>query len=261
MKIKYFFSILFLSILLIFSGCSKEDCSTLDTTYKKYGFDEEQDKCIIIKSIEENKCGNGIAEESDGGACKCPKDVALTHPKFGCSGTLGDYLDKACVKNECVYSQNDKVIEQTKSIEMKNSDVVLESRVSLNTPFILNSADNNKIKYEVSLVKFPSTSSNIKDLTVKEIKIENSNGLLLGSVDVNQKLATIGSSVSKQIEISDTNKYSTTDTIKTKLTISYTKEYLDSKGTVTKTENKIETIVGTVGKYEIINPNFYEKEK
>ena len=107
------------------------------------------------------------------------------------------------------------------------------------------------------MFKFPSTSSHISNVLVKEMKIENSAGVLLASVIYNEELSGIGEKLStNKISLGDTKKYYSKDSLKMKLDVSYTKESLDSKGEVTKTENKIETLTASLGRVEIINPNF-----
>lgn len=258
MKFKILLSILFLSTLVLLSGCSKQiDCSTQDNTYQKFTWDDTLESCVVSKTIPKNQCGNEVAEDGET-YCNCPKDVTKAHPKLGCLGTVGNYLEKACdEKQECVLFQNDKVIEESKSLEFKNSDVIIEARTSVNTPFIINSADNNKIIIDLTLFKFPVATTNIKNLVIKELKIENSKGVLMGNAQYEEELTNIGDKAStKNIKLSDTTKYTTTDTYKMKLIISYTKESLDRDGNVIKTEDKIETLVASLGKYEVINPVF-----
>jgi len=256
-------SLLFLFVilsLLFFSGCSDVDCTKKDTTYEKYSFSEQEDKCVISSRIEKDECGNGIAEDGET-YCNCKKDVSKTHPEFGCDGDIGDYLEKSCNDDtkECDLFQNKKVIEEEKSLQFKNSDVIFDVRVTLMNPFILNSADKNKIKVDISLFKLPSISNNIKNIVIKEFKIENSQGVLLGNKVYNEQISNIGDKVSTvEIALNDIKKYSSLETLRVKLDVSYTKDTI-SRGEVVKTEDKIETLISSIGRVEIINPNFYEE--
>ena len=121
MKFKSLILIFFLSFILIFSSCSKaQDCSTQDTKYEKYQFNTDTKSCEVSKTIKKDICGNNVIEEGET-YCNCKQDVIKSHPVLGCDGTLGDYLEKSCSEqNECILIQNNKVVEKTKSIELKN---------------------------------------------------------------------------------------------------------------------------------------------
>lgn len=258
MKFSRLFFCLAVFCLIVFSGCGKEDCSELDSTYEKYSWDDEVGECVLSKSVKRNVCGNGVAEEGET-FCNCPDDVQKSHPKFGCMGEVGDYLEKVCdEKFECVLAQNELVIDKTKVVEFKNSDVNFEGRFTLKDPFILNTVDDNRIEADISLFKTTS-ASNIKDLVVQELKIENGAGLLLASEVYSESVGSVGDSLSlKRIGISEISKYESRESLKLKLIVSYTKEFLDTKGEVVKTEEKIETLVGSLGSWDIVNPKFYE---
>ncbi len=260
MKFKFNIFFIFVLFLLIFSGCSKEDCSLKDTTYKKYSYDETSKTCVVSKTIKENVCGNTIIEDKET-FCNCPKDVIKTHPTAGCTGTLGTYLEKSCSEEKtCVLKQNEKVVMQPKSVEFKNSDFTINGVFNLNLPYIQNTYDDNKIEIELKLFKVNTQSVNIKNIIVKEVTFEDANAILLGTVVYNEEIDMAKSSLSKKsIAFSDVSKYEKKEAIKIKMVVTYNKEFLDSTGKVTKTETaKIETLTGSLGTWTIINPNLYE---
>lgn len=256
------FNIFFIFVLfaLIFSGCSKEDCSLKDTTYKKYSYDDTLKQCVVSKTIKENVCGNAVIETGET-FCNCPKDVIQTHPTLGCTGTLGTYLEKGCSEEKmCVLKQNEKVVMQPKSVEFKNSDITFNTIFNLNLPYIQNSFDENKVEIEVKLFKLNTQSVNIKNIIVKEITFEDANSIILATAVYNEQIDMSKYTLSKKVvEFSDVSKYEKKEAIKVKLVVTYDKEYLDSTGKVIKNENsKIETLIGSLGTWTIINPNLYE---
>jgi len=268
MKTKYnskiFLSILFLLSLFLFSACGEDiDCSKQDTKYLKYKLDEETKKCVISQEIPKDECGNGVTEDGES-YCNCPDDVDKMHPKYGCDGELGEYLEKSCNEftKECAFTQNKKVVEETKSLEFKNSDLTLSTKVIYNSPFILNTAKENSMKFDIELLKFGSTDKKYKNILIKDLRIEDSSSNVLANIEYNENLANLGSKLSiKEVGFADTKKYDTTSTLKLKLVISYSVDYLDSQGYVTKTVPKVETLISSIPRFKIINPNFYEEKK
>lgn len=260
MNFKFNIFFIFVVFAFIFAGCSKEDCSLKDTTYKKYSYDETLKQCIVSKSIKENVCGNTIVEDGET-FCNCPKDIIKTHPTSGCSGTLGIYLEKSCSEEKvCVLKQNSKVVMQPKSVEFKNSDLTINTVFKLNLPYIQNSFDENKVEIEVKLFKVNTQGVSIKNIEVKEISFEDANAILLGTAVYNEPIDMTNNVLSKRVlEFSDVSKYEKKEAIKVKMVITYDKDYLDNSGKVTKSETgKIETLIGSLGTWTIINPNLYE---
>lgn len=262
MKIKNLI-FLFLTIsLVIISGCGTDiDCSLENTNYKKFKLEESTGECVIDKSIPKNRPDNGIIEDGET-YCNAPKDVPKDYPdeKLGCDGNLGKYIEKACNKQkECIFTQNEKVIENIISKELKNSEIVFDVRTKYNEPYILNLEKENKIELDITLFKFPQTSTNIKNIIVKEIKLEDSTSKLLGNIIYDEQMSELGDKLPiKKISLAETTKYETLQSIKIKLIVSYSKETLDRDGKVVKTEDKIETLIGSLPKITMINPNFYE---
>ncbi len=254
---KSFFLIIIASFLILLSGCSEPDCSSQDTTYTKYTLDEESGLCLPTQ-IPKDVCGNGIIED-DETYCSCAKDVDKKTPEIGCDGELGEYLEKTCQKDQCILTQNEKVIEQTKTIEFKNSDLTIEGKFIINNPLILNTNDKNGIQTSLSLFKTSSTY-NIKNINVKELKIENSKNIEFGFEEYNQQFSKVGDKLeTRKISLADTADYETKESLKVKIVVSYTKETLNSANEVSKSEEKIETLSGSLGYIPLINPNFYEE--
>lgn len=254
--------ILILTILLgltIIAGCGQQDCSLKDTTYEKYSFNSNSGQCEISHKIQENVCGNKIVEDKET-YCNCPSDVSKLDPDNGCSGTKGNFLEKACNDNTktCDYYQNKKVVNENKILEFKNSRIIIHGNVNLKKPFILNTADDNKVEMTFSLFNTPISSQNIKNLMIKDVSIENSGSVRLADHIFNKDISKIGSKTNTvKIKLADTTKLDSKENLKIKMNIAYTVEYLDSKGEIYKTENKIETLTSYLGQWEIINPNFY----
>ena len=250
---KNIFFVFLVCFVLVFAGCSDVDCSTLDTTYEKYS---EVDGECIAKKIDRDVCGNDIAEEGEN-YCSCSEDVPKSHPLLGCEGSKGDYLEKMCSDDECVLKQNDKVVPQKKSIDFKNSDVHFKGDFIINVPFIINSEDDNKISVELEYFKQIAKGSEIKDLTVKNLIIKNSNLIEFAEIVYNQKVAQGQGYTFRKIEfdIADTTKPEIKESLRAELIISYTIDRFNSRGELEKSEDKIETLVGGLGFWTIINAN------
>ena len=240
--------------VLVLAGCSSVDCSTLDTTYEKYS--EVGGECVA-KKIDRNVCGNSVPEEGEG-YCSCPEDVQKSDPNLGCEGTKGDYLEKMCSdEDECVLKQNDKVVPQKKSVDFKNSDVYFKGDFVINVPFIINSEDDNKVSVELEYFKQIAKRSEIKDLTVKNLIIKNSNLIEFAEIVYNQKV-TQGQGYTfrkKEFEIADTTKPEIKESLKAELIISYTIDRFNSRDELQVSEDKLETLVASLGSWRIINAN------
>ena len=236
--------------LLVLSACSTPDCSEADTPYVKYEYDSEAKKCVVVKSIQRNKCGNGIIEDGED-YCSCSQDVEKDNPALGCEGEIGEYLKKACSEEkECVVQPNEKVVVQTKDIELKNSDVVVASSFKLANPFVLNTEPEGKVRIDLEYLK-PSTSAPITDLKAKKLQILNSRSIVLAEVNYDQTFMGVGDSVDPvTVTLSDTTEYESRESLKVKLTVEYLKDG----------SPKVESLTGSIGTLTIINPNFYEDE-
>jgi hypothetical protein len=161
--------------------------------------------------------------------------------------------------NQCVLTQNSKVVEQTKSLEFKNSDVVFSGRVTLNSPFIQNSNDENKVSVVLEFFKLPSTSNRISNVVVDELIIENSGGILFASQTLNKAFPSLGAKTDViSLDLNDITEYEDRENLRFKIVVSYVEESLSSSGEVTKTENKIETLTSSLGTWNLINSNFLD---
>lgn len=145
-------------------------------------------------------------------------------------------------------------------MEFKNSDITINSKISYNQPYVFNTEKENEIEIEMSLFK-TRTNSNIKNLIVKELRIENTASTLLASTSYTEGLSKIGDKLSnKKLTLSQINGYEKKVNLRLKLEVTYTLEYLDRDGVVTKTEKKVETLQESLSGFHLINPNFYEEE-
>lgn len=264
MKSKSIFLILGILIsAFIFSSCSEPDCTGSNTVYKTYTYDKELKVCVVSKEIPKDKCGNKIKEDGET-FCNCPTDVEKSNKEFGCQGNYGDYLSYQCddFSKECVLAENDKVIEETKSLQFKNSDMIFDAKAVYDSPFLLNAHEENKFKISISLFNFLGSGKQYKNILVKELKVKDSNSNLLGEIIYNQGVSKIGDNLNiMETSFSDTKSYDFTTTLKLELIVSYTVDYLDRYGEVTKTENRVETFSASISKFKVINPNFYDSSK
>lgn len=263
MKFKTLFLILIVFCLFLFSGCSQEDCSLKDTDYKKYSFDDSVGECVLSESIEKNKPDNGVIEKGEN-YCNAPKDVPKAHPTLGCTGKIGDYIEKQCNEKTkaCEYAQNEKVISQKKVIDFKNSDLIIQADINLNTPFVLNTSDKNKVSVVLSLFKtIESPTILVKDIVIKSFSIKNSAGTVYAEYDFNKPLKNIGDKLNKiELSLAQTNTYEKKEKLDLVLVVSYSKDYFDKDGVLTKNEPKsAETLRNSLGTWTIINPKFDPK--
>lgn len=260
MKKKKLFFLFLISFFLI-SGCgSHEDCSLKDSTYVKYSWNDDIGKCIA-KKIQKNLPNNGIIEEGET-YCNAPKDVPKDHPEFGCSGTLGKYLEKKCVNDECVLTQNKLVKDITKELEFKNSDLILKGKFKLKTPFILNTQDNNKVSVSLSFFNEVSPVKKVSNLKIKKLMILNSASEILIEHPFEKILPKIESSTKTvNLPLAETTAYDKRESLKVQLVISYFLTIYDSKGEVLKGPDEIKTtLTSSIGYWNIINPDFYEEK-
>ena len=254
---KIYYLILFISMLVL-AGCGQDpDCSTYNSKYEKYGYNSEIKSCEIITSIPKNKCGNGIIEDKET-FCNCPEDVPKEDPELGCFGTFDNYIENSCNlrTKECGFYQNDKVVDQTRSLDFKNSDITLNSRITLGNPFVQFTDDNNKVNLDLEVFEINSDVK-ISNIEIKSILIEGtSTGTLYADIIYNQKVTKRGDKlVSKQVELSAAPKYNHKEQLRLTLVVTYTRGILDRDGQVIRSEDKVERLVASLGNWDIINPN------
>jgi hypothetical protein len=260
-----FLFLLFTVFTLIFAGCTKiPDCTLKDTTYEKYKLNEETTNCELYKEIEQNKCGNGVIEESnDETFCNCPQDVSKTHPELGCNGEVGDYLEYTCSEDKtCEVLENKKVVSQIKTIEFQEDYLHFKSDITINKPFILNTLSDNKIRFELSLFnKYSNPVINLKDILITELVLVDNEGFNIGKVLYNQPVKEPGQKFQlKEIELSKTTEYLKYTSVNFKLGLSYTEQIISQDdGSIIESNKKIKVIESSLGDWQIINPDFYEE--
>lgn len=244
MVFKKIISIITISFLLLFAGCGEEvkDCSSMNTQYKYYSFDEETQSCILSNEIEKDVCGNDVKED-DETYCNCPEDVAdktLSIEDGGCSGNKGDYLEYSCSEetNTCELEVTDKVKQNSKLLTLKEgSEVEFDVKINYYTPFML---DRHNIEVEILLKNFRNDEDGIvENIMLRKAYIVNSDDELLGEIDINKELEKQYDTMNLEIPL-NTFTFDTFDIEKKnnyiKLLLSYDKKRLD-KGEVTKSES------------------------
>jgi hypothetical protein len=261
------FLILFLVLILgviFFSGCSSsQDCSSMDSTYVKYGWNDDLGKCVIVKKIPQNVCGNGVPEEGET-YCNCPKDVRKTDPKYGCFGNIGDYVEKACNNKtkKCAFFENNKVVLENKQVLFKSSDLTIQANIKLNNPFVLNTANKEKIQFSLSLFNKKDDSIKIEDVIVNSFSILDGKNTVLANIELNKPLNQVGQTIGPfSLSVADTTGFETKIQLKPQIVISYKKVYYDTSGEVTKSEDKRLILTSSLGTWTFINPNFYSNTK
>ena len=260
MKFKNLLIIFFLSITMIFAGCSgSKDCSEFNNDYERYSFDEELKECVVYQSVQKDICGNGVIDGDDT-FCSCPADVPKTHPTLGCSGELGDYLEKSCSEElECSYTKNNKVVLQPKSIEFKNNDLNFKSTVKIDTPFVLNTIDESVLLFETELFQI-YTSNPLRNINVRDLTIKNRGSTILGSITYDTDIQGQGSKLpSAKVNLGDTNAYKSQEDLIFEMIVSYTVDNVDRDGNVVSSDEKLVTLSSGLGRWTIINPNFFEE--
>lgn len=196
---KNFFLLLgvLLSLMLIFAGCGgKEiDCSTQNTPYVKYTYDEDQKECVVLSSVQMNECGNGVPEEGEN-YCNCPVDdggdVEKDDSEFGCFGNEGDYLSYSCNEdtNSCELYITDKVQKNQKLVSLNNGKTFqFDVQVEYFKPFILDERNNNiKLKFLLKNIR-DEDRYKIKDIVIRNVYVVTRDGRILGEKNINKMFA------------------------------------------------------------------------
>lgn len=249
-------SLLSLSILL--AGCSDDiDCSTQDTTYTKYGLNEETGECEVVDELEQDVCGNGILEDGET-YCNCEEDVAKEHPENGCFGEVGEYLENTCVQNKCVVQENDKVVTQTKQLEFRNADFTVKAEFTLDSPYITSDDLNNAIDINLQLFK-TSQDRNIKNIRVQSVQFFNNDDIKLAEAQLGKTFGGVGSSMSpNSVVLQGIPEREDDIYLRINIPVTYTVEYLNNDGTISRTEQKTEDLRESLGRWTFINPSFIE---
>lgn len=254
--------ILFLSIILILAGCSSDpECSTYDTRYETYGFNEETQSCEVVNSLQEDVCGNGVEEEGET-YCNCADDIPKEHPEFGCFGEVGEYVENACNQRtqECGLYTNDKVVEQTKSLEFSNRDITFDSRIVLTNPFIQNTDDENRVSVDIEVFSI-SDSVQLENIMIESLILEGrTSGVLFADIPYNQQVSSRGDQLgTKLLELNSISSYEQRENLQFTLVVSYTRNILNRDGEITRSEEVVDRLTASLSRWDIINPNLYEE--
>lgn len=254
----HFFSTGLLAFFLILAGCSSiPDCSTQNTQYVTYAFNEDSAQCEVVEQVEKDVCGNGVQEQGET-YCNCQEDVNKEHPELGCFGEKGEYLESMCVEEQCVVQQNEKVVSQTKQLEFRNSDFTIKAELEYNSPYITSEDVESEIGIRLELFS-TNQDRNIKNIRVQSVEFFNRDDVKLGESNLGTTFSGQGSVLSpRSVEFSPLGVEEEDVFITVVLPVTYTVEYLNSDGSVSRTEQKTEDLRESLGRITFINPVFIE---
>ncbi len=263
MKIKSKFLVLIILILVfLLSSCGKKevDCSSYNTNYKKYSYDEESKECVLVEEIEKDICGNGVIEEGET-YCNCEKDVPKDHETLGCNGSKGEYLEYSCNENkECVLLPNEKVVNMNKKLEgIRNNDLELDVNLKYTEPFITNLKERNSVlEIDIQLYK---KDPNVKNLKVESIEILDEDNIQLGKTILNT-LLSFDNKISKKFKFTEGLKeFKEEKNIEVVITLIYQYEKYDRDGNIIETLDKKERLSGRLYRIPIINAKLDPEER
>ena len=254
----HFFLGSFLAVLLILAGCSSiPDCSAQNTQYVTYAFNEDSARCEVVDQVEEDVCGNGVQEDGET-YCNCQEDVNKEHPELGCFGEKGEYLENMCVEEQCVVQQNDKVVSQTKQLEFRNSDFTIKAELEYNSPYITSEDVESEIGIRLELFS-TNQDRNIKNIRVQSVEFFNRDDIKLAESNLGTTFSGQGSVLSpRPVEFSPLGVQEDDVLITVVIPVTYTVEYLDRDGSVSRSEQKTEDLRESLGRVTFINPAFIE---
>lgn len=187
MKIKNIFLFLLIISLIFTVSCSKECRKALDCE-KRTCFTPKCVDGVCDYNPKKDCCGNGLKDKIEdgkpGNECTCPFDYGR------CEGTKGEYLEKYCKNNECVWGVSADKIQKLVFSEDKTLDIFdIELLSTYDYPFVIGSSnftikitlkdDDEKLVYPIVFTKFRLFEKN----------------LLLGERTVNLKLTGVGDSL------------------------------------------------------------------
>ena len=261
MDIKKIILISFLSLTILLAGCSSDvDCSTKDTTYTKYGLNEETGECEVVEELEEDVCGNGVKEDGET-YCNCEEDVGKEHPEDGCFGEVGQYLENACSQaNQCVVQENSKVTSQTKQLEFRTNDLEIKGEFTLDSPYITSEDLNNAIEMQLQLFSVDQDEKNVKNIKVQSVQFFNRDDVKLAQSNLGQSFSGMGSTLNPESVVLEPLPEREEDiSLIVNIPITYTVEHLDREGKVERTEQKIEELRESLGRWTFINPEFIDE--
>jgi len=187
MKIKNIFLFIIIISLIFTVSCAKECRKALDCEQKTCFFSSCVNGVCNYKP-KDDCCGNGIKDKIEdgepGNECTCPFDYGT------CSGNKGEYLEKYCVDNECVWSVSADKIQNLVFSEDKTLNIFdIELLTKYDEPFVIGSSnfvlkitlkdDDEKLIYPIVFTKFRLFEKN----------------LLLGERTTRPKLYRVGDSL------------------------------------------------------------------
>lgn len=187
MKLKIFLLFLLIIFLIFTISCSKE-CKRAYDCDKRTCYTPKCEGGVCEYNTINNCCGNGLKElledNKPGNECTCPLDYGM------CQGNNGDYLEKYCNNNLCVWGVPQGKIQrlvfsEDKSLSLFEIELVSE----YDNPFVLGTSnitikitlkdDNEKLVYPIVFTQFRLFEKN----------------LLLGQKSTNLKLNQVGDSI------------------------------------------------------------------
>ena len=292
---KKFLILIFFCFLFLFSSCGEiPDCSTQNTEFEIYGYDEDKEKCVIEKKIpnceekntdykiyeydsNKNECflseeiekdspTNGIIEEGET-FCNAPDDVPKNHSEFGCFGNMGDYLEYQCKNNECILDKTKDVITEVREVNVKRGSYFnFLFTITFPKPYIYTyNTDldfDDTINFNIELFNLiASEDLKIEDLVIESIQIKDGRLNLISEIIINEEFKKIKDSISLDFRIDEKIEFESVDKIYFDVTVSYTKDKYDD-GELYESEDIREVLKKNyINKYTFINPNYFEEEE
>lgn len=250
--------LLLVPILILLSGCGEDpDCSENNTDYVTYKYDAESESCVVASTVQKDVCGNSIIEEGEN-YCNCAKDVSVSHPILGCEGSVGDYVEKVCRSEVCVYDVNSKVVSQTKIIDFQGEGIGFKGEIKLGNPLVFNTYTPSTIELtiEPSFIA-ESDTYKLKNIKVNSLEILDESQTKLADINYGEIIEGFDTSITKKFELEPINRYNQEVTLIMYFSVTYDAEIYDGIGTLVRTDTKRETVSGGLG-WSAINPDFYE---
>jgi len=219
------------------SSCSKE-CEK--------AFDCEQKKCFTPSCINgkcdynaiDNCCGNDICEKTEN-RCKCGEDCGP------CSGKKGDFMEKKCINNECVYTVSSEKLQ--KLVFSKDKDFGLfkiELMSQYDEPFVIGTSN-----FTVIMTLKDTDSRLVPPITFTQFRLFERDRLL-GKGLTNLQFNSIGDSFGVVVPF-DFSMQKSEEDIAVTLKIDYEYKMTTSSGVQTYREDFVESYSN---KFHFVNP-------
>ncbi len=171
------FILLFVLLLVILGGCTKE-CTKNADCKAKVGFAAKcsNGKCIEISNP--NICGNSLCETEIENQCSCPQDCGQ------CSGIEGKLQRSCSQKKECILALNENILKETSFTDTLDIRIAsIDLLYSYFQPF-----DTTKHLFKITF-KLNKKQDDVSKLTIKKVKIieqGKETTKLYGELDINQ---------------------------------------------------------------------------